>query len=122
MVNYRFHIRFVEKSKEHLERKILKMEERMRALEDALAIAQAAETTQRHPLLLTPWRADDDEGDQYEDKLHVEEIKHEDPVDDGLAHSFGTLHVNENQRTMQFFGPSGGRRGSLYLIMNVAGS
>ena len=41
-----------------------KMEERIRALEDALAIAQAQESDKPHTLLSTPWKVDDDEEEQ----------------------------------------------------------
>ena len=63
-------IRFVEKSKEHLERKLTKMMDRMRALEDALAIAQAVESNQPHPLLTTSWRVDEDQAEN-EDGMRV---------------------------------------------------
>ncbi|KAJ3551352.1 hypothetical protein NM688_g4752 [Phlebia brevispora] len=95
--------KFVSKSKEHLERKLAKMEERMRNLEDALAIAQAAETNERHPLLAVPWRIDDDE-----DERQPSEQDDKESLDShALVESFGTLHVDERHRTVRFFGPAG---------------
>ncbi len=77
----------------------------MRALEDALAIAQAAESTQPHPLLTTPLR--------FEDEKDLDSTpQQEDPVkpviEDELSDSFGTLHIDDREKTMRFFGPSGG--------------
>ena len=81
------------------------MEERMRALEDALAIAQAAETNEPHPLLATSWRMEEEEPEQ---GLPDGKEKEDSHTEDLLAHTYGTLHVDEKHRTVRFFGPAGG--------------
>ena len=83
----------------------------MRALEDALAIAQAAESSQPHPLLVV--------------ELEESEIDISMTVDDdeafsaeSVTESFGTLHIDGKERTVRYFGTSGGsevRRLSLCL-------
>ena len=77
-----------------------KMEERIRALEDALAIAQAQESDKPHTLLSTPWKVDDDEEEQPHDPTN--------PGLEDLVDTLGTLHIDEKGKTVQFFGPSGG--------------
>lgn len=73
----------------------------MRALEDALAIAQAAESTQPHPLLMIEPEPD------IEIDINVTEDD-EVAAADSLAGTFGTLHIDEKERTERFFGASGG--------------
>lgn len=77
----------------------------MRALEDALAIAQAAETSELHPLLATSWRMDEEEVEHGREDEKEKDSTH---ADDLLADTFGTLHVDEKHRTVRFFGPAGG--------------
>ncbi|KAI0696518.1 hypothetical protein BC835DRAFT_1271862 [Cytidiella melzeri] len=98
--------RFVSQATDHLQRRITKMAERMRALEDALAIAQAAETSQPHPLLTTEIEQDT------EVDISVNEEKVDVSIVDSVVESFGTLHIDENERTVRFFGTSGGSEGS----------
>ena len=62
-------------AKDHLQKKICKLQERMRALEDALAIAQSFEGEEPHPLLKEPFRVGG-EGDT------PPEIAEEDEVED----------------------------------------
>ena len=97
--------RFVEKSKAHYEKQIIKMKERIRALEDAITIAQAAESNEPHPLLSAQWRMEDEDDDEPEGES--EEHLCDEPGPEALVQSFGTLHVNERERTMRFFGPAG---------------
>ena len=97
--------RFVEKSKVHYEKQIIKMKERIRALEDAITIAQAAESNEPHPLLSAQWRLEDESDEEPEDESEDHAV--EDPGPEALIQSFGTLHVNERERTMRFFGPMG---------------
>lgn len=79
------------------------MEERMRALEDALAIAQAQESSLPHELLLTPFKLDDD------DKTEDRSSPPNDQSDlDDIANVLGTLHINEKDKVVRFFGPTGG--------------
>lgn len=84
------------------------MEERIRALEDALAIAQAQDSDKPHTLLSTPWKVDDDEEEP--------SAPHE-PTEPGLEDlvgTLGTLHIDEKAKTVQFFGPSGGTEVSTF--------
>ncbi|GJE86308.1 Zn(II)2Cys6 transcription factor [Phanerochaete sordida] len=101
--------RFVSAAKDHLQKKISSLQERMRALEDALAIAQSAESDETHPLLREQFILDD-EGDLAEE--HGEDEAG--PSDaapataETLADSFGTLHIDPRGKTLRFYGPSGG--------------
>ena len=85
----------------------------MRALEDALAIAQACESNQPHPLLATPWKIEDEEP---EPEAEPEDVK---PIIDHeqLLESFGTLHINEKEKTVRFFGPAGGAEVRRRLVL-----
>lgn len=93
-------LRFVLAAEDHLRRKMSKLEERMHALEDALAIVQTNESKHPHPLLAQSFLLDDDD-----DLLEEEDTKNFFTTS-GLTDAFGALHVeNTSQR---FFGPSGG--------------
>ena len=93
--------RHVSSATDHLQRKLSRMEERMRLLEDALAIAQSQESDQPHPLLAEAF------------KLEAEDLP---PVQDTLssgttedfADAMGTLRIDEKDRSILFFGLSGG--------------
>lgn len=78
----------------------------MRALEDALAIAQANDSSLPHPLLTTSSILGELEAPDSDKEGEVDKV-------DRIAESFGTLHINEQERTEQFFGPSGGSEVSL---------
>ncbi|KAI0342425.1 hypothetical protein BDW22DRAFT_1330929 [Trametopsis cervina] len=93
--------RFVTHATDHLQRLIGKMTDRMRALEDALAIAQAAESSQTHPLLSVEATQDIDVDINQEEEDEPETV-------DSVVESFGTLHIEDKGRTQRFFGPSGG--------------
>ncbi|KAH8104099.1 fungal-specific transcription factor domain-containing protein [Cristinia sonorae] len=96
--------RFVLAATEHLHKRIARMGERIRQLEDALAILQAKCTNEPHPLLTddapsvsTPERDDDATApDAQESKSQQEVIE-----------AFGTLSVYDHG-VSRFFGPSGG--------------
>ena len=83
----------------------------MRALEDALAIAQSAEEAGTHPLLQQPLQFDDVEGVEEED-----EDEEKDQAAEALADSFGTLHIDQREKTIRFYGPSGGVEVSLPFL------
>lgn len=72
----------------------------MRALEDALAIAQATESSLPHPLLTTGSVLDEPEARDNGSESGLDKV-------DAVVESFGTLHINERERTECFFGPSG---------------
>lgn len=81
----------------------------MRALEDALAIAQAAEEDEPHPLLQHPLQFDDEPyPPDDEDDSSDSESKTVSPHDGAMDEAFGTLHIDEKEKTLRFFGPSGG--------------
>lgn len=92
-------------AKDHLQKKILKLEERMRALEDALAIAQNAEGDEPHPLLQQPFKIDDAAVEEEEQEEASDENEQ---IAEALSDSFGTLHIDQRQKTLRFYGPSGG--------------
>ncbi|KAI0088250.1 hypothetical protein BDY19DRAFT_891233 [Irpex rosettiformis] len=94
--------RFVSQATEHLQRQIGRMAERMRALEDALAISQAAESSQPHPLLV----AESEQDVEIDVNMTMEEG--DISSSDSITESFGTLHINDKERTVQYFGTSGG--------------
>ncbi|KIJ65371.1 hypothetical protein HYDPIDRAFT_110415 [Hydnomerulius pinastri MD-312] len=96
--------RFVLAATEHLHRRISKMSERIRQLEDALGDLQSQHSTEPHPLL-------------HDDLLGVNQRDDEasTPVDDlgFLSHppevldAFGTLSITDHGIS-RFFGPTGG--------------
>ncbi|EIN12123.1 hypothetical protein PUNSTDRAFT_96824 [Punctularia strigosozonata HHB-11173 SS5] len=98
--------RFVLAATEHLHTKIGKMRDRIRQLEDALGKAQAASTSEQHPLLhedLISFDKEDDDmqlfdqpkpnaiGDVALDRLGMLSI-----TDDGISHFFGPTGVIES--------------------------
>ncbi|KAI0826144.1 hypothetical protein BC629DRAFT_1690247 [Irpex lacteus] len=93
--------RFVSQATDHLQRRITKMAERMRALEDALAIAQAAESSQPHSLLAV-------EPEDVEIDVSMTFDEGETSSAESITESFGTLHIDEKERTVRYFGTSGG--------------
>ncbi|KAI0080409.1 hypothetical protein K474DRAFT_1704716 [Panus rudis PR-1116 ss-1] len=84
------------------------MEERMRALEDALVIAQAQESDEPHPLLATPWKLDEDESAKDSGEADMEG-----KVED-MADILGALHIDGKERSNKFFGPTGGVESLLF--------
>ncbi|KAI0795509.1 hypothetical protein C8Q75DRAFT_454538 [Abortiporus biennis] len=90
-------------AKEHLQLKMAKMEERMRALEDALAIAQTQHSDHPHELLATPFKLDDDE-----ETTESQEAPSPAPRVEDVISAFGTLHIDQREKTVSYFGTSGG--------------
>ncbi|GJE86313.1 fungal specific transcription factor domain-containing protein [Phanerochaete sordida] len=101
--------RFVSAAKDHLQKKLGKLQERMRALEDALAIAQTSEDDEPHPLLRQPFRfGDEGESPVEDDEDEQGEGEDQSPPVEALADSFGTLHIDQREKTLRFYGPTGG--------------
>ncbi|KAL0575347.1 hypothetical protein V5O48_006626 [Marasmius crinis-equi] len=97
--------RFVLAATEHLEVELAKLEARRHALEDALAIAHAAESDEPHPLLTS---RDGDDKDEGSPTPPLEKpVKTEDEEVSNLAETIGTLYVGRGG-AVRFFGPSGG--------------
>lgn len=78
----------------------------MRSLEDALAIAQAAEGDEPHPLLQEPLRFEDEGTPEAEEEDEGAGAESSQPAEE-LADSFGTLHIDERWKTLRFYGPTG---------------
>ena len=92
--------RFVLAATEHLHRRIAKMSERVRELEDALAITQAKCSDHPHPLLI--------EGE-------IQAMKQDSPMSEqvptgprNMLDSFGMLNLSDHGASSTFFGPTGG--------------
>lgn len=98
---------------EHLHRKITRLSNRVRLLEDALAHVHGSEGDEPHPLLQEELlsgniddRTEEDEGSQIPT-----------PVPPGILDAFGTLSISENGIS-RFFGPTGGSE-SLLMVSVV---
>ena len=94
--------RFVLAATEYLHKRIAKMNERIRQLEDALAILQARCSNETHPLLRDDALPSKLEQDEEEEGADVEPAHHADIID-----TFGTLSVSDHG-VSRFFGPTGG--------------
>ncbi|KAG1802065.1 uncharacterized protein HD556DRAFT_1228651 [Suillus plorans] len=94
--------RFVGVAEEYLRQKAAKLEERMRSLEDALAILQVNTSTQPHPLLTKIWTTEEADSGSSVDAPSTSAHS--------LINSLGSLHLDGNPQTHAacFFGPSGG--------------
>ncbi|KAL4061907.1 fungal-specific transcription factor domain-containing protein [Scleroderma citrinum] len=97
--------RFVLAATEHLHRRIAKMSERIRQLEDALGELHAKGSTEPHPLLrpdLVGANRQDEGGP----------LPPDDPVfvdnPSELPEAFGTLSITDSSDTPRFFGPTAG--------------
>ena len=95
--------RFILADTEQLHRKISEMSERIRQLEDALAIFQAGISHERHPLLRDDLLSANTEHD--EEEMTDAEPTPAHPPD--IIDAFGTLSVSEHG-VSRFFGPTGG--------------
>ncbi|OCH96289.1 hypothetical protein OBBRIDRAFT_718907 [Obba rivulosa] len=93
--------RFVLAATEHLHKRIAKMSERIRQLEDALAVMQAKGSNEPHPLLSGQ---QDAVGGQDEDIPPPEQAA---PISPDALDAFGTLTVSDHG-VSRFFGPTGG--------------
>ncbi|KAG1767817.1 hypothetical protein EDD22DRAFT_772804 [Suillus occidentalis] len=104
--------RFVGVAEEYLRHKAAKLEERMRSLEDALAILQVNTSTQPHPLLTNKWS--DEEADSGIDTTPTmaETNLH------GMIDALGSLYLDGDPQsgTACFFGPSGGSEAEKRVI------
>lgn len=96
--------RFVLAATEHLHKRIAKMKERIRQLEDALAILHAKGSNEPHPLLRDDLLSANTEHDD-EDMTDTEPTPVKPPPD--VIDAFGTLSVSEHG-VSRFFGPTGG--------------
>lgn len=97
-------VRFVLAATEHLHKRIAKISERVRRLEDALASLQAKHSNEPHPLLRDDLLSvnathDDEDAGKGEDSApsHPPEI----------MDAFGTLSISDHG-VSRFFGPTGG--------------
>ncbi|KAJ7216633.1 hypothetical protein GGX14DRAFT_518292 [Mycena pura] len=108
--------RFVLAATDHLHQKLARMEARMHALEDALAILNDTESEKPHPLLLSPEDLDEDDppGDD-QSTLNLKPVSEEAPPKlseeaPTLVDALGSLHI-DGEGGSRFFGPSGGAEG-----------
>ncbi|KAH7909940.1 fungal-specific transcription factor domain-containing protein [Hygrophoropsis aurantiaca] len=96
--------RFVLAATEHLHRRIAKMSERIRQLEDALGVLQSQHSTEPHPLLrddlLGVNQRDDDGSGEMDDGAGPSN-----PPE--VLDAFGTLSITDHGIS-RFFGPTGG--------------
>lgn len=106
--------RFVLAATEHLHKRITNMKERIRKLEDALAILHAQSSNEPHPLLRDELLSANIEHD--EDDMTDAESTPARPPD--IIDAFGTLSVSEHG-VSRFFGPTGGAE---YLLYDDYGS
>ncbi|KAG1737479.1 uncharacterized protein EDB91DRAFT_1055029 [Suillus paluster] len=105
--------RFVGVAEDYLRNKATKLEERMRSLEDALAILQVNTSTPPHPLLAKRWSTEEpDHGRNVDTTSTTAEFNLH-----GLIDALGSLHLEGDSHSgpTRFFGPSGGSE-SLLLV------
>ncbi|KAG0698323.1 hypothetical protein DFH29DRAFT_941690 [Suillus ampliporus] len=106
--------RFVGVAEEYLRHKATKLEERMRSLEDALAILQVNTSTPPHPLLTKGWSIEEADYGRNVDTTSTtaESNLH------GLIDALGSLHLDGDSYSgpTRFFGPSGGSESLLLLV------
>ncbi|TFY79682.1 hypothetical protein EWM64_g4331 [Hericium alpestre] len=99
--------RFVIAATEHLHRRIARMSDRIRQLEDALAVLQSSHSKEQHPLLRECFVVDDKtDGDT------ATETEDGDTPADQVVNAFGTMSISEHG-VSRFFGPTGGSEGLL---------
>jgi len=107
-------VRFVLAATEHLHRRIAKMGERIRQLEDALGELHGQHSTEQHPLLrpdLVGANRRDEEGGPL---LTDDAVLMSNPPE--LLEAFGTLSVAEEGETPRFFGPTAGSHVSVTFV------
>lgn len=94
---------FVGVAEDYLRRKAAKLEERMRSLEDALAIVQINTSTEQHPLLTKKWTIEDANDENDGDNTST-------TAEYGVIDALGSLHLDGDLQSgvTRFFGPSGG--------------
>jgi hypothetical protein len=106
---------FVLAATEHLHKRISKMGDRIRQLEDALAASHAKNSSEPHPLLrddLVKVKVEDEEGflPSLEDPLSGAEVELANPP----IEAFGTLSISSH--SSRFFGATGGAEVSVRLL------
>ncbi|KAJ6495975.1 hypothetical protein C8R45DRAFT_151588 [Mycena sanguinolenta] len=100
--------RFVLAATDHLHQNLVRMEVRMHALEDALAILHTADSDKPHPLLSSYDEDDEDEESTLKLKAVSEEPSEpSQPSQEALVDALGSLHI-DGEGASRFFGPSGG--------------
>ena len=107
--------RFVLAATEHLHKRIAKMKERIRQLEDALAILQAKSSNEPHPLLRDDLLSANNEHDEEE----VPEAEPAPAQSPDIIDAFGTLSVSEHG-VSRFFGPTGGAEVCDRRVLNAS--
>jgi hypothetical protein len=100
--------RFVLAATEHLHKRIAKMKDRIRQLEDALAILHAKGSNEPHPLLRDDVLAAENAEQDLDDDVMVAQ---QPPPTSNIIDAFGTLSVSEHGIS-RFFGPTGGSEAS----------
>jgi len=106
--------RFVLAATEHLHKRIAKISERVRQLEDALAALQAKHSSEPHPLLredllsVNAGQDDDDAG-------RADEAGPSHPPE--IMDAFGTLSISDHG-VARFFGPTGGPEVSVLSLVD----
>lgn len=98
---------------EYLHKRIAKMNERVRQLEDALAILQARCSDEPHPLLRDETVVAKAEQED-EDVATVEPANSAEIID-----TFGTLSVSDHG-VSRFFGPTGGTEVPIQALLGIA--
>ncbi|KAJ7057013.1 hypothetical protein C8F01DRAFT_1153071 [Mycena amicta] len=112
--------RFVLAATDHLHQKLSRMEARMHALEDSLAILHGAESDKPHPLLLSRETDDSEEETPVEEEstLNLKPV----PEDESsLVDSLGSLHI-DGEGGSRFFGPAGGAESLLLKAKGLEAS
>ncbi|THH16401.1 hypothetical protein EW146_g4238 [Bondarzewia mesenterica] len=102
--------RFVIAATEHLHRRITRMSDRIRQLEDALAVLQSSHSSEQHPLLRDGLLFLDQ--DRFEEHPSAENEDGE--VSKDVVNAFGTMSISEHG-VSRFFGPTGGSEGLLLI-------
>jgi hypothetical protein len=100
--------RFVLAATEHLHKRIAKMKDRIRQLEDALAILHAKGSNEPHPLLRDDVLAAENAEQDLDDDVMVAQ---QPTPTSNIIDAFGTLSVSEHGIS-RFFGPTGGSEAS----------
>ncbi|KIK92895.1 hypothetical protein PAXRUDRAFT_829537 [Paxillus rubicundulus Ve08.2h10] len=98
--------RFVGAAEDFLRQKLANMEERMRSLEDSLAIVQGSTSGHVHPLLVKRWPSEDTECGP---ELDQDPIMVSDFNKYGLIDALDSLQLDEDEQfnSPQFLGPRG---------------
>ncbi|KAJ7337354.1 hypothetical protein DFH08DRAFT_705678 [Mycena albidolilacea] len=100
--------RFVLAATDHLHQKLIRMEARMHALEDALAILHDTDSSKPHPLLLSREGEEDYDLPEEESPLKFKAVSEEPSQEESaLVDALGSLHI-DGEGASRFFGPSGG--------------